>query len=391
IDLEPNVIDEAKNGPLKTILNFEYLLCGKEDAANNFARGYYTIGRQMIDKVSDSLRKLTDNCDHIMGFLIAHSIGGGTGSGLGALILEQLQKYYKRVPKIGFEIYPSPIVSTCVVEPYNVLLGNHWLLDYTNITFVLENAALYDICQKKLHIVKPDINNLNRLVAKMFSWMAQSCRLYQYTSIDLDEMQAKLVPFPQIHFMTTGMGPIVSKADVITAPNTVEDITDECFKPSNWFVQCTDFDPIKDKYMAILTQYRGNVTSKQAHLAHSWARQNGKCSLIEWCPTGFRYELDDTPVTILEADDMGPCDKTAFIIANNTSISRMFAKRIAQKFDYLYSQQAFVHWYLGEGMEQEQFLNARGDLGMLVRDYADILSEEPTDDLSEKDEDGDYW
>jgi len=102
VDLEPNVIDDVKNGPFAAIFHPEFLVAGKEDAANNFARGHYTIGKQIIDKVNDRLRKLVDNCDNVMGFVIGHSVGGGTGSGLGALILERLAVDYRKKTKIRF-------------------------------------------------------------------------------------------------------------------------------------------------------------------------------------------------------------------------------------------------------------------------------------------------
>ena len=133
----------------------EFLLAGKEDAANNFARGHYTVGKEIIDKVSDRLRKLVDNCSNVQGFVVNHSVGGGTGSGLGALILERLAVDFRKKSKLGFEIYPSPNMSTCVVEPYNALLTTHWLLDHTEVSVLLDNEAIYDICQKQLAIKRP--------------------------------------------------------------------------------------------------------------------------------------------------------------------------------------------------------------------------------------------
>jgi tubulin alpha len=149
VDLEPNVIDDVKNAPNASIFHQEFLLSGKEDAANNFARGHYTVGKEIIDKVNDRLRKLVDNCDNVQGFVIAHSVGGGTGSGLGALILERIAVDYRKKSKLGFEVYPSPTISTCVVEPYNALLTTHWLLDHTEVSLLLDNEAIYEICQKK--------------------------------------------------------------------------------------------------------------------------------------------------------------------------------------------------------------------------------------------------
>jgi len=100
VDLESNVIDDVKNGKMAAMFHPEFLLSGKEDAANNFARGHYTVGKEIIDKVNDRLRKLVDACDNVQGFIITHSVGGGTGSGLGALILERIAVDYRKKIKI---------------------------------------------------------------------------------------------------------------------------------------------------------------------------------------------------------------------------------------------------------------------------------------------------
>jgi tubulin alpha len=142
VDLEPNVIDDVRNSKMASMFHPEFLLAGKEDAANNFARGHYTVGKEIIDKVNDRLRKLVDNCENVQGFVINHSVGGGTGSGLGALILERIAVDYRKKSKLGFEIYPSPNLSTCVVEPYNALLTTHWLLDHTEVSVLLDNEAI---------------------------------------------------------------------------------------------------------------------------------------------------------------------------------------------------------------------------------------------------------
>ena len=80
-------------------LNCEFLLDGKEDAANNFARDHYTVGKAIIDKVNDRLYKLDDNCDNVQGFGIYHSVEGDTGSSLGALIIEKIAVDFKKKTK----------------------------------------------------------------------------------------------------------------------------------------------------------------------------------------------------------------------------------------------------------------------------------------------------
>ena len=81
VDLEPTVIDEIRTGKYSSLFHPSQLVTGKEDAANNYARGHYTVGKELIDPVCERVRKMVDNCDGLQGFLVFHSFGGGTGSG----------------------------------------------------------------------------------------------------------------------------------------------------------------------------------------------------------------------------------------------------------------------------------------------------------------------
>jgi len=337
----------------------------------------------MIDKVNDRLRKLVDNCDNVQGFVINHSVGGGTGSGLGALILERIAVDYRKKSKLGFEVYPSPTISTCVVEPYNSLLTTHWLLDHTEVSVVLDNEAIYEICQKWLDRKRPSYDNLNRLITKTISSMTASLRFEGELNVDLNEFQTNLVPFPRLHFMITAMAPIATPKKMETKRCDIQGITESCFSAQNFFTKIADFDAEEDKYMAISVNYRGDVKAKEANATVQWLKTNKKVTFVEWCPTGFKVGLNDEPPAVLEADDVAPAERNVVMIGNNTSISRVFSERISKKYDLMYSQRAFVHWYVGEGMEEGEFAEAREDLGFLEKDYLDVLSEQATDDANE--------
>merc|ERR1719277_2897600 len=185
VDLEPTVVDDVRTGAYAQMFHPEFLLNGKEDAANNFARGHYTVGKEILDQVNDRMRKLVDNSNNVQGFTMNHAVGGGTGSGLGALILERFAVDYRKKSKIGFEVYPSPKLSTCVVEPYNSLLSTHWLLDHTEVSVLLDNEAVYEICQKQLEKARPNYMDLNMVIAKVVSSMTASLRFDGELNVDL--------------------------------------------------------------------------------------------------------------------------------------------------------------------------------------------------------------
>lgn len=58
VDLDPSPIDEIRTGSYRQLFHPELLISGKEDAANNYARGHYTIGKEMVDNVIDRIRRV---------------------------------------------------------------------------------------------------------------------------------------------------------------------------------------------------------------------------------------------------------------------------------------------------------------------------------------------
>eukprot|EP00492_Amphilonche_elongata_P000623 TRINITY_DN135_c0_g1_i5.p2 TRINITY_DN135_c0_g1~~TRINITY_DN135_c0_g1_i5.p2 ORF type:complete len:109 (+),score=27.20 TRINITY_DN135_c0_g1_i5:195-521(+) len=62
------------------------------------------------------------------------------------------------------------------------------------------------------------------------------------------------------------------------------------------------------------------------------------------------------------------------------AINRVFTERLSKKYDMMYSQRAYVHWYVGEGMEEGEFSEAREDLGFLEKDYLDVVTEQASDE-----------
>ncbi|CAH1779047.1 unnamed protein product, partial [Owenia fusiformis] len=192
MDLEPTVVDEIRTGTYRQLFHPEQLITGKEDAANNYARGHYTVGKEYIDQCLDRIRKLADNCTGLQGFLLFHSFGGGTGSGFTSLLMERLSVDYGKKSKLEFAIYPAPQISTAVVEPYNSVLTTHTTLEHSDVAFMVDNEAIYDICCRNLDIERPVYKNLNRIIAQVVSSITASLRFDGSLNVDLTEFQTNL-------------------------------------------------------------------------------------------------------------------------------------------------------------------------------------------------------
>merc|ERR1712167_211868 len=332
LDLEPTVIDEVRTGTYRQLFHPEQLISGKEDAANNFARGHYTIGKEIVDLCLDRIRKLSDQCTGLQGFLVFNAVGGGTGSGLGSLLLER------------FSVDPSPQVSTAVVEPYNSVLSTHSLLEHTDVAFMVDNEALYDICRRNLDIERPTYTNLNRLIAQIIPSLTASLRFDGALNVDITEFQTNLVPYPRIHFMLSSYAPIISAEKAYHEQLSVSEITNSVFEPAASMAKC---DPRHGKYMACCLMYRGDVVPKDVNASVAAIKTKRTIQFVDWCPTGFKCGINYQSPTVVPGGDLARVMRAVCMVANSTAIAEVFS-RIDHKFDLMYAKRAFVHWYVGE-------------------------------------------
>ncbi|PKS10530.1 hypothetical protein jhhlp_002283 [Lomentospora prolificans] len=368
-DLDPSPIDEIRTGAYRSLFHPEYLLKGKEDAANNYARGHYTVGKEEIDTVMERIRR-------VVGFLIFHSFGGGTGSGFGALLLERLSNDYGKKSKLEFAVYPAPRVSNAIVEPYNAVLSTHSTIENSDCTFLVDNEAVYDICRRNLDIPRPSYEHLNRLIAQVVSSITSSLRFDGALNVDLNEFQTNLVPYPRIHYPLISYAPVVSASKSAHESFKVHDLTFQCFEPNNQMVVC---DPRNGKYMAVCLLYRGDVVPRECNAAIAALKAKASFNLVEWCPTGFKLGINyQKPVAVpTESPSDGglaSVDRSVSMLSNTTAIAEAWS-RLDYKFDLMYNKRAFVHWYVGEGMEEGEFSEAREDLAALEKDYEEVAAE----------------
>ncbi|KAI3382288.1 hypothetical protein SNEBB_011382 [Seison nebaliae] len=380
VDLEATVIDEIRNGTYRQLFNPSYLLNSIDDAANNFARGHYTNGKDMLPSSMERLRRLHEQADNCCGSFLFHSFGGGTGSGFSALLLQNLKELYPKEANVQLSVYPSPTVSTAVVEPYNAVLNTHSTIEHADCAFSVDNEAIYRICRKELQTKRPTFTNINRILAQVVSCITAPLRFDGSNNVDLNEFQTNLVPYARIHFPLVCYAPCVSSEYAQHETLTTSQITKFCFSNDNQMLAC---DPLEGRYMACCLLYRGDVSPKDVNQVINQIKNQRNIRFVDWCPTGFKIGLNYQPPTAIPGGDLAKVQRAVCMLANSTSVGESW-KRIDSKFDLMYQRRAYIHWYIGEGMEEGEFNEAREDLAALERDYEEVAKDTVAENTSKR-------
>ena len=184
----------------------------------------------------------------------------------------------------------------------------------------------------------------------------------------LFEIQPILVPYAVLHFPLALYAPIVSSDKSFHEKISVSESTTAIFEMGNQMVKC---DPRDGKFMACCLLYRGDVVPKDVNSAVSLIKTKRTIQFVDWCPTGFKIGICNEPPALVPGGDLAKVPRSLCMLANTTAISTAWS-RLDRKFDLLYSKRAFVHWYVGEGMEEGEFSEAREDLAALEKDYEEV-------------------
>ncbi|EIJ88161.1 tubulin beta [Nematocida parisii] len=357
VDLEPGTMEVIKESAYGKLYRPDNFIHGQSGAGNNWAKGHYTEGAELVDSVMDVIRKEAENCDCLQGFQVTHSLGGGTGAGMGTLLISKIREEYPERMMCTFSVVPSPKVSDTVVEPYNATLSIHQLVENSDETFCIDNEALYDICFNTLKLPNPGYNDLNRLVSVVMSGITTTLRFPGQLNADLRKLAVNMIPFPRLHFFMVGFAPLTAQGSTAYRATSVSDLTQQMFSPKNMMAAC---DPTKGRYLTVAAMFRGKMSMKDVDEQMLGIQRKNFANFVEWIPHNVKTSVCDISPTGLEM--------SSTFIGNSTAIQELF-KRISDQFSLMFRKKAFLHWYTGEGMDEMEFTEAESNMNDLYSEY----------------------
>eukprot|EP01061_Rhynchopus_euleeides_P045601 TRINITY_DN8282_c0_g1_i1.p1 TRINITY_DN8282_c0_g1~~TRINITY_DN8282_c0_g1_i1.p1 ORF type:complete len:451 (+),score=180.71 TRINITY_DN8282_c0_g1_i1:260-1612(+) len=375
IDLEPRVVRSIQRGAQRDLFNPENMFVQQDGAGNNWANGF-SVGQNISETINEMISREVEGSDSFEGFIMTHSIAGGTGSGLGSYILEDLSDHWPKKLVQTYSVFPANSKrggDNVVVQSYNSLLTLKRLTLCADSVVVLDNNALDRIAEDTVKVSEPNQEQVNKLVATVMAASTATLRYPGYMNNGLEDLIASLIPLPRTHFLMTGYTPL-SMQDRALNPvasvrkTSVLDVITRLLNPKNNMVSVTTGN---GAYMAIQCILQGDVDPSEVH--QSLVRlQSRDLRFIPWGPAGCQIALSRKSPYIQTSHRV-----SGLMLCNHTSVSNLF-KRILSQYKQIMNRGAFLENYKKFDPFKEdlsEFKDSEDVVESLVRDYESAATE----------------
>jgi len=356
IDTEETNIDDLTTGTFKGLLLDEYMVAGKDSAGGCFARGKFFSGRQIFPKVCEALRRAIEDCTNPNAMCFYKSICGGTGSGFIVNLAQHVADKYPKLTCHSHDLIPSHHIQSGVTEPYNAVLSLASTIDLFDVRFIYDNETCYNLYAEahKIQNINTTYYHVNHLVAQVISGVTGCSRWGSKLDCDLNQFQTNLVPFPHVNMISPSFVPInhsLSKSNY--SPYSV---TAMSFLNNH---EMSTLDPTTGKYIACCMLYRGKMKVEEVFSAVRKVRKSFQIPFVGWVPTGFKIGVCNKVVSHPNRRGEGfKRPETALLkLTNHTGMFDVCNETI-KKYNTMLEKRGYVFWYISEGMEEGEFVDA---------------------------------
>ena len=383
VDMEEGVINQMMNSDIGELFDTKHFIKDVSGAGNNWAHGFYEYGTKYCNEIVQKIEKALEECDSPQCFMLMHSIGGGTGSGLGSYILKMLNENFPELFKFTISVFPSKD-DDVITSPYNSLLSLNQLIENADCVLPIDNQSLLDICNrvesetskenkssyntssKNKNILEVKATNSNKKMApydKMNSIISHllcnltcSMRFEGTLNVDINDITMNLVPYPRLHFIMSSISPLYHVLDKKLEPRKCDQIFADVFDRDHQLISVDNL--YSGCYLACGLIARGDLAISD--IMYNIEKQKKNLNMVSWNHEGFKIGLCDQPPVNMKYGLLN--------LSNNTAVSNCFEK-LSQRFMTLYKRKAHVHHYTEYMNDASDFDTAYNNVKSLTDDY----------------------
>ncbi|KAM6163195.1 tubulin delta chain [Rhynchocyon petersi] len=388
VDMEPKVINQTLSKAAQSG-HWKYsqcaCFCQKQGSGNNWAYGYSVHGPRHEESIMNLIRKEVEKCDSLSGFFIIMSMAGGTGSGLGAFVTQNLHDQYSNALRMNQIIWPYG-TGEVIVQNYNSILTLSHLYRSSDALLVHENDAIHKICAKLMNIRQISFSDINHVLAHQLGSMFQPTYSAEgalhYRGNPLGDLMENLVPHPEFKMLGVRNIPQVSdnslaystftwagllkhlRQMLISNAKMEEGINWQIRAPLSRFPALGKMSVNKELHfntsIANLVILRGkDVQSadlggfKDPALYTSWLKAANAFNVWKTQRAFNRYE------------------KSATLVSNSQFLVKPLDMVVSKAWN-MFASKAYVHQYTKFGMEEEDFLDSFTLLEQVIASYCNL-------------------
>ncbi|KAE8748268.1 hypothetical protein FOCC_FOCC004905 [Frankliniella occidentalis] len=357
-------------------------------AGNNWAMGYQKKGPELLESVTEALRIQNEKADRLAGILSIMSSAGGTGSGVGSFIMENMHDEFSK--KVFFNALVLPFEEGEVVtQSYNTLLTLAKIWNVSDGTLLLQNDHLHSMLVNLLHCKSVGIGDLNSIIGLKMAGSLQPLQTTSFSSsMSTTDIISHIAPHPSFKYFS-----------VKSSPHTPREV--KKFEGGyQWNIlskhmrQMLRINSLNPGSVTIDWELRPPSTAQSVHSLHQFS-----CSIANLLITrgvGFA-STQCTPGKDFREKPLHPCwvpeegaflhchqnrrfndqDKFAFLLTNNSQLYTPL-NTVVEKAWKMFTHKAYMHQYTRFGVLEEEFVDAFVKIESVIKAYKELNGSEVT-------------
>ena len=386
VDTENKVVQDLLRKQTSTSKwMYQQKLCAVQSggAGNNWALGYQKKGPELLQSVSEALRIESEKVDRLSGILSIMSSAGGTGSGVGSFIIENIHDEYSKKVFLNTMILPFE-EGEVVTQSYNTLLTIAKIWGVSDATLLMQNDHLNRMLLNLLNFKTVEISDLNTIIAMKMAGSLQPYQESQFsTSLTLPEIISHVAPHPAYKLFCVKSSPHIPKESRKFDGGYQWHLLTKHMKQMLRINSLNSNSVSIDWELKQPSSVPPSVHSLQqysASVSNLLITRGSGFSHTQFSPYKDFHDKSLYPRWVPEEGAFAHChnarkfndqDKFALLLTNNCQLHKPL-NTIVEKAWKMFTHKAYLHQYTRFGISEEEFVDAFVKIESVVKSYKNL-------------------